>query len=109
MINNKQQKRLRRKAHIRKTVIGSAQKPRIFVFKSNKFIHTGVADDAKGVVVLGGKSKRTMVGAVDLAKDISKKLKAKKIEGAVFDRAGYKYHGIIAKYADSLRENGINI
>ncbi len=109
MIKNKEQKRLRRRLHIRKTVVGTDAKPRVFVFKSNKYLHTGVANDVTGVVLVGGKSKRTMDGAVELAKDIAKKLKSKNLETAVFDRSGYKYHGLIAKYVDSLRDNGIKI
>ncbi|HVX93092.1 MAG TPA: 50S ribosomal protein L18 [Candidatus Dojkabacteria bacterium] len=109
MFTSKYTKRNRRQMHIRKTVSGSDDKPRVFVFKSNKYLHTGVSDDNKGVVLLGGRGKRTMEGAQTLGKEVAKKLKGKKLETAVFDRSGYKFHGIILKFVESLRENGIKI
>ncbi len=109
MFTSKYTQRNKRQKHIRKTVNGNEDKPRIFVFKSNKYLHTGVANDEKGVVLAGGRGKRTMEGAQALGKEVAKKLKGKKLETAVFDRSGYKFHGIISKYVESLRENGIKI
>ncbi len=102
-------KRLKRKKHIRKKVSGTAQKPRVYVFKSNKFLYTGVADDEKGVVVTGMRASRTQKGAQDLGKKLADQLKKKKIKVAVFDRSGYAYHGIIASFVESVRDNGIKI
>ncbi len=108
-MKTKVEARKRRVKHIRKIVSGTEQKPRVFVFKSNRFFHTGVANDEKGVVILGSKAKKTMLNVEELGKDIASKLKKAKFETAVFDRSGYKYHGLVAKFVESLRSNGIKI
>lgn len=101
--------RKRRAKHIRKIVSGSDRKPRVFVFKSNRFFYTGVANDEKGIVILGSKVKKNMTDVEDLAKSVASKLKKSKLETAVFDRSGYKYHGLVAKFVEGLRSNGIKI
>lgn len=106
---NKIEKRQKRKLHIRKHVNGSSEKPRVFVYKSNKYIHAGVADDVAGKVLFGNMQARNSEGAKKLGIEIAKLLKSKKIETAVFDRSGYKYHGVLVSFVDTLRENGIKI
>lgn len=102
-------KRERRKLHIRKKIFGTDERPRVFVYKSNKYLSAGVADDNAGKVILGGMEKRNSQGAEKLADKLSKLLKNKKLEVAVFDRSGYKYHGILIKFVERLRKNGIKI
>jgi large subunit ribosomal protein L18 len=109
MRKTKEQKRLRRRKHIRKTVVGTADKPRVYVFKSNRYLHTAFVDDTTGKVIGGSKSARNSKGAEELAKTVADLLKKAKVKEAVFDRSGYSYHGIIALYAESLRKNGIKI
>lgn len=109
MKKTKEAKRIRRKMHIRKSVQGTADKPRVYVFKSNKFLNVGVADDVSQKVLAGGKSARNIKGAQELGKKVAADMKKKKVTTAVFDRSGYKYHGVIAEFADSLRKNGIKI
>lgn len=109
MNKTKTEKRQRRKAHIRKNVSGTALKPRIYVFKSNKNFYAGVADDDNNVVLMGKKTHRKAEDITKMAKDFAKDLKAKKIEVAVFDRSGYKYHGLVATFVEELRNNGIKI
>ncbi|MCK9368719.1 50S ribosomal protein L18 [Candidatus Dojkabacteria bacterium] len=104
-----QQRRERRKKHIRKHVNGTAVAPRVFVFKSNKHLFAGAADDEAGKVILGGMESKNSKGAKELGVAIAKKLKEAKIEKAVFDRSGYKYHGIMTAFVESLREKGIKI
>ena len=103
------QRRERRKKHIRKTVSGTAARPRVFVFKSNRHLFAGVANDEAGKVILGGMESKNSSGAKELGVAIAKKLKGAKIETAVFDRSGYKYHGIMTAFVESLREKGIKI
>jgi large subunit ribosomal protein L18 len=109
MKRNKTDKRERRKMHIKKTVQGTSSKPRVFVFKSNKYFYAGVADDDKSVVVMSKMSDKKKEEIVKMAKTFASDLKKKKIEVAVFDRSGYRYHGLIAAFADELRSNGIKI
>jgi large subunit ribosomal protein L18 len=107
--SSKQDNRIRRKASIRKNVNGTADKPRVFVFKSNQYLHVGIADDNKGVVVLGGRAKRTMAEVEKMGSKLAETMKKKKLDTAVFDRSGYRYHGVVAKFVESLRSKGIKI
>jgi len=106
---NKKDNRQKRKLHIRKRVSGSAIKPRIFVFKSNKYFYSGVADDDKQVVLMSKMCKKNSDDIKVMAKKFATDFKKKKLEVAVFDRSGYRYHGLIAIFADELRSNGIKI
>jgi large subunit ribosomal protein L18 len=99
--------RKRRKMHIRKTLNGTAEAPRVFVFKSNKYFYAGVADDDKNAVLMSTMCARKEKDIKDLAKEMSKKLK--KFDKLVFDRSGYKYHGLIKTFVETLRENKVNI
>lgn len=107
MKKNIDQKRQRRKLHIRKKVNGTASKPRIFVFKSNRYFYAGLANDEKNIVIKSFMCKKNSENIKKMAKDFTKE--AKKFDGAVFDRSGYKYHGLIKIFADELRNNGIKI
>ncbi|MCC7289930.1 50S ribosomal protein L18 [bacterium] len=101
--------RERRKKRVRKILSGTESRPRVFVFKSNKYLHAGVADDIAGKVLFGATGAKNTAGASKLAEEIAKLLKSKKLSEAVFDRSGYKYHGVLAKFTDTLREKGIKI
>lgn len=107
MIKTKEQKRQRRKLHIRKNVNGTTSKPRIFVFKSNKYFYAGIANDEKNIVVKSVMCKKNAEEIVKMAKAFAED--AKKFDSAVFDRSGYRYHGLIKTFADELRNNGIKI
>jgi large subunit ribosomal protein L18 len=107
MKKTKDQKRQRRKMHIRKTLVGTESKPRVFVFKSNRYFYTGVANDDKNIVITSKMCKKNEKEIVKLAKTFSKDLA--KFENLVFDRSGYKYHGLIKTYVEELRSNKVNI
>ncbi len=107
MKKNNDQKRQRRKLHIRKNLSGTGIKPRIFVFKSNRYFYAGLADDDKNIVIKSLMCKRKSDEIKKMAKDFAKI--ANKYESAVFDRSGYRYHGLIALFAEELRSNGIKI
>jgi large subunit ribosomal protein L18 len=109
MKNTKEQKRQRRKMHIRKTVNGTTAKPRVFVFKSNRYFYAGMADDTTGKVLKSSVCKKNSKEIEGMSKKFSEEMKTKEIESAVFDRNGYKYHGLIKTFVDGLRSNGINI
>jgi large subunit ribosomal protein L18 len=109
MKKNKEQKRERRRAHIRKTVSGTSTKPRVFVNKSNRYFIAGVADDEAGKVLMSERVHKKEENVKKMAKSISTKLKKAKIDIGVFDRSGYKYHGLIKSFVEELRSNGFKI
>jgi large subunit ribosomal protein L18 len=113
-IQEKLQRRARRKLRVRKNIKGTAQKPRISVFKSNKNLYVQVIDDINGntlasVATVGDLKDLgvTTVDAEKLGEALGNKLKALKIETAVFDRNGYLYHGVVKAVADGTRKAGI--
>jgi large subunit ribosomal protein L18 len=107
MTRNKEQQRKRRKAHIRKTVQGTATKPRVFVFKSNKYFYAGLADDDKGIVIKSFMTKKNTDDIIAMAKKFAKE--ALKSESLVFDRSGYKYHGLVKTFVEELRKQKVKI
>lgn len=109
----KKRRREKAKLRIRATLSGTELRPRVTVFKSNKYFYAQAIDDVKGVTLayadgskLGVKPNKEGVKVV--AKTLADALKAAKKDNIVFDRNGYLYHGVIAAFADALRENGIS-
>jgi large subunit ribosomal protein L18 len=102
------------KKGIRKKISGTAERPRLSVFKSNRSIYAQLIDDLKGHTIAAASSKDLAVAnaTVDTAKTVGTKLaeKAKEagVEAVVFDRNGYKYHGQVKALADGAREGGLN-
>ena len=102
---------------IRKKISGTAEKPRVAVFRSNKQIYAQVVDDNKVVTILSVSSKEKEVAgqtglkkteqAKLVGKSLAEKCKEKGIENVVFDRSGYKYHGRVKSLADAAREGGL--
>ncbi len=110
--SQKIQKRTRRHARIRSTIKGTAEKPRLSVFKSNTEIYVQLIDDAKGVTLAQASSKETKKGtlqerAIEAGKLIASRAKEKDVSTVVFDRGGFAYIGIIKNLADSARDNGL--
>ena len=116
---NKKSSRSRKKAHVRKTIFGTPDRPRLTVFRSNKNIYAQIIDDLQGQTVVSASSLDTDVQAdVEKAKSktelseiigkqVAKKAKDSGIEKVVFDRNGYRYHGRVKALADAARENGL--
>jgi large subunit ribosomal protein L18 len=101
--------RLHRKRRIKAKVFGTSKKPRLAVFKSLKKISVQLIDDSKNKTLAYAdnkmaKAKNDISGAKEVGKLIAKKSQEKKIKEAVFDRAGYKYHGKVKAVADGARE-----
>ena len=107
----KHAKRAVRHNRIRAKVKGTTDRPRLAVFKSNRFVYVQLIDDQKGVTIAASDSrtfKGTMTeGAVAVGADIAKKAVAKGVTSVVFDRGGFKYQGLIAALAESARGNGL--
>ncbi|KGE70675.1 50S ribosomal protein L18 [Spirochaeta lutea] len=115
-IQEKLQRRARRKLRVRKNLKGTAQKPRISVYKSNKNLYIQVIDDLNGHTITSastvGEFKDLKVSAADaekLGEALGKKMLDLKIQTAVFDRNGYLYHGVVKAVAEGTRKAGIKI
>ena len=108
------QRRERRHKRVRKDVFGTAERPRLVVFRSNRGIAAQLVDDAEGKTLAAASwlDKRSAKGAkTDQAAEVGKLLaaNAKKagIERVIFDRGGYLYHGRVKALADAAREGGL--
>jgi large subunit ribosomal protein L18 len=115
-MNSKVSARQKIRYRIRKKISGSAAKPRLSVFRSNKDIYVQLIDDANGVTLAAASSRSKDIAAqksnkVDASKlvgqDIAKKCQELGIKGVVFDRGGYLYHGRIKAVAEGAREGGL--
>ena len=116
---DKNQERLRRHTRVRKKISGTAQMPRLSVYRSLNHIYVQVIDDVKGVTLCSASTMEKEVKAeiknlnkTDAAKVVGKKVaeRAKKngIKEVVFDRGGYLYTGRVQAVADGAREAGLN-
>lgn len=111
----KNKRREKRKLRIRNIVKGTASRPRVSVFRSNKHLFAQVIDDEAGRTLVSVSDleksfkeiKITVEGVKTLGQALGMRLKEKKISTAVFDRNGFKYHGVIQSFADAVREAGI--
>ena len=108
----KQEGRARRKRRIRKKISGTAERPRLTVFRSAKQIYAQAIDDGTGATVASASSLKAGEGTkTDSAKAvgaaIAGALKEKGVEQVVFDRNGYMYHGRVKALADAAREAGL--
>ena len=117
MISKPDKNILRQKRHkrVRRNVSGTAECPRLNVFRSNKNIYAQVIDDVEGVTLasastldkeVSGETKLDQASAV--GKLVAERAKEKNIAGVVFDRGGYQYHGRVKALAEAARENGLD-
>jgi large subunit ribosomal protein L18 len=117
MIKKIQKKEIRKRIHvrIRRKLSGTADRPRLAVFRSVAHIYAQVIDDAKGTTIVSAssvdKDGKANGGNVAAAKTIGKlvaeRAKEKGIKSVVFDRGGYQYHGRVKALADAAREAGL--
>ena len=110
------ERRYRRHLRVRKKVHGTAEKPRLVIFRSLKHITAQLVDDDRGVTLLGVSDRSEGIqvdGSGKVAKGtatgklLAEKAKAAGITQVVFDRAGYRYHGRVQAVADGAREGGL--
>jgi large subunit ribosomal protein L18 len=109
---SKQQRRNKIKARIRGRINGTAQRPRMTVFRSNKQIYVQLVDDLKGVTLAAASSKGIAEGtkseiAAKVGEDIAAKAIAAGVTEVVFDRNGYLFHGRVKSLADAARKGGL--
>ena len=117
MALTKLDRRKRIKMRIRKKINGTAEVPRIAIYRSNKQIYAQVVDDQNRVTLLSASSREKEVAEVTgirkteqaklVGKLLASKCKEKGIGKVVFDRSGYKYHGRVKSLADAAREGGL--
>ena len=110
--NRKQYRRNRIKMRIRKIVSGSAERPRMTIFRSNKQIYVQLVDDQAGHTILSASSKddeksTKLEQAKKVGKSVAEKAKEAGIDNVVFDRNGYLYHGRVKALAEAAREGGL--
>jgi large subunit ribosomal protein L18 len=116
-MHNRQIARERRHRRVRKKVRGTAERPRLAVFRSNKHVYAQVIDDVRGVTVASASTKEKgfsgATATVDAAKQVGKlvaeRAKAAGVETVVLDRGGFKYHGRVAGVTDAAREAGLKV
>ena len=114
---NKKAMRLKRHIRVRGKISGTAERPRLNVFRSNANIYAQIIDDVNGVTLVSAntleKGFEGATGNAEAAKKVgtvlAERAKAKGIEEVVFDRGGYVYHGRVAALAEGAREGGLKI
>lgn len=112
---DKNKARLKRHRRVRKNISGTAERPRLNVFRSAKHIYAQIIDDAAGVTLVSAstmdKEFNEYGGNIDAAKKVgeivAKRAAEKNIKSVVFDRGGYIYHGRVAALAEGAREGGL--
>ncbi|KAF2510749.1 MULTISPECIES: 50S ribosomal protein L18 [Flavobacterium] len=110
----KSERRQRIKFRIRKSVSGTAARPRLSVFRSNKEIYAQIIDDVNGVTILAASSREKEIGKgtnVEIAAAVGKLVAEKALKAGIdtitFDRGGYLYHGRIKSLAEGARAAGL--
>ena len=112
---NRKLERTRRHERVRTKISGTAECPRLCVFRSNANIYAQIIDDVKGVTLVQAstldKEVKTKKSNKEAAKEegtlVAKRALEKKIENVVYDRGGYIYHGVVKELAEAAREAGL--
>jgi large subunit ribosomal protein L18 len=114
-VPTKQQRRLRRRRRVRAKVRGNAERPRLSVYRSNRGIFAQLVDDDSGHTVAAVnwtenelRDLDPMEQAKKAGETLGKRAKEAGVEGCVFDRGGYRYHGRVRALADGAREAGLS-
>jgi large subunit ribosomal protein L18 len=112
----KPQARLKRRHRVRAKVSGTAERPRISVFRSNRGIHAQLIDDIGGRTLAAVswtegdlRGLKPMEQAGKAGELLAERAKAAGIDSALFDRGGYRYHGKVKAFADGVREGGLKV
>ena len=114
-VKTKPQARLRRRRRVRAKVRGTAERPRLSVFRSNRGIGAQLIDDVAGHTVAAVnwtegdlKGLKAMEQATKAGALLAERAKAAGVETVIFDRGGYRYHGRVKALADGAREGGLS-
>jgi large subunit ribosomal protein L18 len=113
-MKSKVEQRARIRRRIRAKVSGTAERPRLSVFRSNKYIYVQVIDDATGRTLAAASSREDGITGetrVDKSKAVgqlvAERAKAAGVEAVVFDRGGYRYHGNVRALGEGARDGGL--
>ncbi|MCX6807518.1 MAG: 50S ribosomal protein L18 [Patescibacteria group bacterium] len=111
-VSKKQIGRLARKRRVSKLVIGNAERPRLSVFRSSRYISAQIIDDAKGITLASASDSKLKDGkglehATKVGEVLAEAAKKVGIKKVVFDRNGYKYHGRVKALAEAARVAGL--
>ena len=114
-MRNRLEARRRRQVRVRKAVIGTTQRPRLAVFRSNRYLYAQVIDDQTGRTLAAASSQEaalrsktlTVETATEIGKLVAERAKEAGVEAVVFDRGGFTYHGRIKALADAARASGL--
>ena len=112
---DRKMERTRRHIRVRRKISGSAERPRLCVYRSNSNIYVQIIDDVAGNTICQASTLDKEVkikhankeAAKEVGALIAKRAKAKKVETVVFDRGGYIYHGVVKELAEAAREGGL--
>ncbi|HEX8157549.1 MAG TPA: 50S ribosomal protein L18 [Solirubrobacteraceae bacterium] len=115
-VKTKPQMRLKRRRRVRAKITGTAQRPRISVFRSNRGIAAQLIDDIAGHTIASVswteaplRDKAPMEQAGAAGKLLAERARAAEVSSAVFDRGGYQYHGRVRAFAEGVREGGLTV
>jgi large subunit ribosomal protein L18 len=111
---DKNQVRKKRHGRVRAKITGTAERPRLNVFRSNKHLYAQLIDDTSGVTLVSSSTMEkdfdgtgNLEAAKAIGESIAKRATEKDIKSVVFDRGGYLYHGRVKALAEAARENGL--
>ena len=113
---NRKMERARRHARVRRKISGTAERPRLCVYRSNTNLYVQVIDDVAGKTLVSAstldKEVKTKYANKEAAKEvgalIAKRALEKNIKDVIFDRGGYIYHGVVKELAEAARNGGLN-
>lgn len=114
-MNSKLIREKKRAVRIRKKIVAVSSRPRLTVFRSNKYFYAQIIDDKKGITLVAVNDtvldKKLAAGKIARAEEVGKmladKAKEKKVTKVVFDKGAYKYHGRVKAFAESARQSGL--
>jgi len=112
---DRKMERTRRHIRVRNKISGTAERPRLCIYRSNTSLYAQIIDDVAGVTLVSAstldKTVKTKHSNVEAAKEvgtlIAKRAAEKNIKSVVFDRSGYIYHGVVKEFAEAAREAGL--
>ena len=115
-VKTKGERRLKRRRRVRAKIVGTAARPRISVFRSNRGIFAQLIDDSAGRTLAAVswteaelRSLKPLEQAEQAGRALAERAKAAGVEAAVFDRGGYRYHGRVKAFAEGVREGGLTV
>lgn len=115
MSGTRLESRRRRHSRVRKKILGTAQRPRLAVYRSNKYIYAQVIDDERGHTVAAASSQEpdmrskslTVETAAEVGTLLARRAQSAGVSEVVFDRGGYRYHGRVKALAEAARDGGL--